>query len=353
MDDNYVTQATVSVSDEGLLLMNNSGLGSCKFRGESYVCQALVVNHPSHHTIEGVQADAEVIGIYRKPTGEMMCMSTLVRINPAQTPSYTFFKQFVPYGLTTGDTQVTLQNWSMSMMLPPAGSYYTYAGSTVIPPCTSCEWVVFKSMINMDTTDFAYLVRNVQAGSRSVQALGNREVFFNDIENVSGTPMPHDNKFYLRLRPVGGSGKKKEKPKHVDLKNLKPDDKEDPDHPHTLTGHGKKALADTVSSNGGILGTFMILLVFSLVAAGLYYGNSSSTDSPFKAQFMVGYAIWTREMAAWIWQYILGFGGWLWRGIVAIVIFLYNWTIGWLPWVFTKLLPRNTPPPKIPDPIPT
>jgi hypothetical protein len=60
MDDNYITQATVSVSDEGLLLINNSGLGSCKFRGESYVCQALVVNHPSHHTIEGVQADGEV-----------------------------------------------------------------------------------------------------------------------------------------------------------------------------------------------------------------------------------------------------------------------------------------------------
>ena len=51
MDDGYISQATVSVSDEGLLVTNNSGLGSCKFRGESYVCQALHINHPSHHTL--------------------------------------------------------------------------------------------------------------------------------------------------------------------------------------------------------------------------------------------------------------------------------------------------------------
>jgi len=293
MDDDYITKGTVSVSDEGLILANPSGLGSCKFRGESYICQAISINHPSHHTIEGVQADGEVVAIMRKPTGEMLCMSALIRVNPAQTPSNTFFKQFVPYALTTGDTQVALQNWSVSMMIPPAGNYYVYSGSTVMPPCTPCEWVVFKSMVNMDTTDFAYLVRNVEAGSRSVQALGNREVFFNDIQNLPGI-MPNDNKFYLRLRPVGGKKKEKHEVKKVDLKTSQSKEADDEKNPTTLTGKTKKATKDLIDSNGGIVGTIEFLFMAILIVGGLYLGWTYGGSSPFKAEFAKTAAVWIR-----------------------------------------------------------
>jgi hypothetical protein len=72
-------------------------------------------------------------------------------------------------------------------------------------------------MINIDPTDFAFLVRNVQAGSRHIQSLGNRDVFFNE-QSVNG-PLPHDNKTYLVLRPLKGNTMKKPKPINpIDLK---------------------------------------------------------------------------------------------------------------------------------------
>jgi carbonic anhydrase len=317
MDDDYITQATVSVSNEGLILENASGLGSLKFRGESYICQAISINHPSHHTIEGVQADGEVTGIFRKPTGEIMCMSSLFRVNPAQTPSYTFFKQFVPYALTTGDTKVTLQNWSVSMMVPPTSAYYVYSGSTLVPPCAPCEWVVFKSMINMDTGDFAYLVRNAEAGSRPVQALGNREIFINDVENVSGV-MPNDNKFYLKLRPTGNTQVKKLDTKKVNLKLPVDESKDEAKNPTTVLGKGKKTITEFVGANG-IMGTFEIVFAGLLIFGGLYYGYSLGNSSPFKAMFAQDFAVWVRDTFGWI----------------------YNWTVGIFVWLFSFLIPRK------------
>ena len=94
-DDAYIPSASVSVSNEGLVLQSTSGLGSCKFNGEGYTCQYILVNHPSHHTIENIQADAEVIAIF-KSGSKILCISSLVRVNPAQTSSTHFFNSFIP-----------------------------------------------------------------------------------------------------------------------------------------------------------------------------------------------------------------------------------------------------------------
>jgi carbonic anhydrase len=204
-DDAYISQANVIVSDEGLILQSQTNLGSCKFAGESYTCQSLLVTHPSHHTIENVQADAEVVAIFSSPTSGMLCVSSLVRVNPAQTPSSHFFNAFVPYANPSVDfTSVSMgEQWGLFMMVPPAGSYFVYDGSLVVPPCQQTKWVVFKSMINIDSGDFALLVKNVIPGSRPIQQLGNRDVFFNDIEQLPGGPMPHDGKTYMRCKRSG------------------------------------------------------------------------------------------------------------------------------------------------------
>jgi carbonic anhydrase len=272
MDDGYISQAVVSISDEGLLLTNTSGLGTCKFRSETYVCQALHINHPSHHTLEGVQADGEVTAIFQKPTGELLCVSSLFRVNPSQTPSYTFFKQFVPYALPSGDTQVKLQDWSLSMMIPSTSPFYVYSGSTLVPPCTPCEWVVFRTMINIDTGDFAYLIRNSEAGSRTITSQGNREVFFNDSENLSGS-MPNDGKLYLRLKPLGNTPLPSSK-KPVDFSEEKSS---------TLKSL-KKGFKDHVDSNGGIIQTIEFWLVILLVCIGIKFGYDSSNKNPFTFQ---------------------------------------------------------------------
>lgn len=335
MDDGDVTQTSVSVSNEGLILEGQSSLGSCKFRGESYVCQGLSINHPSHHTIEGVQADGEVTAIFRKPTGELLCMSTLFRISSAQTPAYSFFKQFVPYAVTTGVTKLQMRDWSISALVPPEASYYIYQGSTLVPPCAPCEWLVFKSMVNMDQGDFAYLVRNAEAGSRPVQGLGEREVFFNDTNNIPGGPMPHDNKFYLKLRPTGNTRiNPKLETKTVDLKSTFGREKsiDEAKNPTTLLGQVDKAKNDYVSTNG-TFGLILAIVAFIAVGVGIWKGYSGSKSNPVTFEFMKNGAIWTRTQLDWFFGLIGRVFGW----IYGFFVWIFNATIGLIIWIFTKI----------------
>jgi carbonic anhydrase len=201
-DNAYIPQANVIVSDEGLVLHNDSGLGSCKYNGEGYTCKTVLVTHPSHHTVENIQADAEVVAIFTNPTGNYLCVSSLVRVNPNHTDSSHFFNSFVPYANPESkQTSISLgEQWGLFMMVPPAGSYFMYDGTMVTPPCINTKWVVFKAMINIDPNDFALLVKNVPAGSRPLQQVGDREIFFNDTETLQGGPMPRDGKVYIRFK---------------------------------------------------------------------------------------------------------------------------------------------------------
>lgn len=298
-DDGLATTASLMITDEGMILSGK--LGSCKFRGESYVCNLLSVNHPSHHTVEGVQSDGEVVAFFQKPTGERLCVSSLFRVNQAETPSLSFFKQFVPYGQTS-QSNVMFNGWSLSQMVPPAGAYYVYDGSTVVPPCAPTEWVVFKSMINIDPTDFAFLVKNVQPGSRGVQTLGNREIFFNDVAALPGGPMPHDNKTYMRCRPTGKKGKSIPVQK-VDLKTSEAKQREEDakkNDPNTLTGHIKTQLSKYEYNE-----ILMYIVSFLIIGLGLYGGYSMFNSNP------TGYNIFekVRGFTAWVRNYLLGMIG--------------------------------------------
>ena len=263
MDDSQATTASIMISDEGLIL--NGNLGSCKFRDTTYQCIALLVNHPSHHTLESAPADGEVIGLFNSPTGEKLCVSSLFKVTQTQTPSLDFFKQFVPY---SSSNQITLNGWSLEQMVPGDGAYFTYEGSNIVPDCSPCEWVVFKSMINMDPSDFATLVRTTQAGSRSIQGLGTRELFYND-SSASSSYLPHDNKTYLVMRPLGKNKNKKVEPlKKADLKTT--ESIENAKEPSTISQVGKH-VSDNLNE---YVVSLIWILMFGLSIAGLYfYGN--------------------------------------------------------------------------------
>ena len=327
MDTGDATQAVVSISNIGLSLMKSSNqspsLGSCKFRGESYVCNSVIVNHPSHHKINGIQADGEVTALFLKPTGEILCVSALFKVSSEQTASYNFFKQFVPYAGVGSEPKIMLKDWSIAAMVPPGG-YFVYEGTTVFPPCLPCEWVVFKQMINMDQGDFAYLVRNAEAGSRPIQAVGDREVFFNDTENISGV-MPHDNKFYLRLRPTGKTklGKNLET-KTVDLKsNVKQsaaDAKAEADNPTTYVGQFNKSYKE-YSDEYGIFGIFLLIVTLAGIAWGIRNGLAGAKETPMTGESGKNFAVWTRQTLWWIYST-------LWSLITGVFTWLYNNTLG-------------------------
>ena len=273
-DDAYISQANVIISDEGLIVQSQTGLGSCKFSGESYTCQTLLVTHPSHHTIENVQADAEVVAIFSNPTSGFLCVSSLVRVNPTQTSSSHFFNAFVPYANpSVTSTSVSLgEQWGLFMMVPPAGSYYVYDGSLVVPPCQQSKWVVFKSMINIDSNDFALLVKNVVPGSRPIQQLGSREVFFNDIEQLPGGPMPHDGKTYMRCKRSG------KKPDVKDVKSAGMKDQKAKDDSKKKSGIHEWA-SKQIEQNGWIEMINVVFMIASILG-GIYYGWNQS-KSPY------------------------------------------------------------------------
>jgi carbonic anhydrase len=290
MDQVQVPQANVMISDEGLILQNTAGLGTCKYNGEGFTCDMVLINHPSHHTIENIQADAEVIAIFTNPSGNYLCVSSLVRVNSSQSTSTQFFNKFVPFANPTEQyTAVNLgDDWGLNMMVPPNGSYYVYDGSMVVPSCQSAKWIVFKSMINIDSNDFALLVKNVTPGSRPIQPLGDREVFFNDSEQLPGGPMPNDNKTYMRCRRLG-----KSKPEVKDVAPAgakKEKDKEESKKPHPAV----KWAQDQIAANG-----ILEILNAVLMIVAFYYGFQYGRDIEFR---FIGKKLYQLafDLAAWI-----------------------------------------------------
>jgi carbonic anhydrase len=216
VDASNVTSCGVFASDEGFGMAART-LGSCTYNNMSYNCYLLTINHPSHHTIEkNSQADGEVVAHFRSAQGDNLQVCVQFYVNPSPGPSIDFFKQIIPYVDTQSEYHVNLTGWSLQQMIPDDGSYYVYDGSTMNPPCMPAETIVFKSSINIDQTDFALLVNKIQAGSRSIQALGNREIFYNDGADTGF--LPHDNKTYLVMKPLKPQKHKKPEISKVDLK---------------------------------------------------------------------------------------------------------------------------------------
>ena len=232
VDATNVTSGTIATSDEGLILTASS-LGSCTYNNISYNCVMVMFNHPSHHTIEiSSKADGEVVAVFVSAQGEYLQVCTQFRVNSSPGPSIDFFKQVTPYATTSGLVQLT--GWSLQQMVPGDGSYYVYDGSLMVPGCAPAETVVFKSSINIDQTDFALLVNKVTAGSRNIQPLGNREIFYNDGADTGF--LPHDNKTYLVMKPLNPQKKKPVLAK-VDLKTTSATEAGKPSTTHKVAKH--------------------------------------------------------------------------------------------------------------------
>jgi carbonic anhydrase len=271
IDDGYVNSAQVINTNSGLVLYNQTGLGTCKYNGEGYTCQSLLVNHPSHHTIQNIQADAEVVAVFRSPTGKVLSVSSLVRVNPAQTDSSRFLNSFIPYAGSLG-SQVNIvlgNNWSLTMMVPPNATFYSYQGTLPIPNCDIAQVIVFSSMINIDQNDFALLAKNGVAGSRPIQPLGDRQVFFNSGDQLPGGTTPKDGKVYMRLHPKKGKGKGTTETtgaKHTDVGGAYSKEKSKGGFIATIAEWAN----DQVAVNGVLSIVNVILLILSFAFA-IYY----------------------------------------------------------------------------------
>jgi carbonic anhydrase len=182
------------------------------WNGDGYTAQASYLHHPSHHTIEDVQSQAEFITYFTSPSGGALALSVLVRAAPGTSSATSFFNSFVPY-LTQQGTPITVNlgdSFMLSSVVPPNASYYTYTGSWILPNCDgNVTWVVFADTVNMDPNDFAILSSRSEAGSRPLQPVGDREVFYNDQDALLGSENAHlkqDGKVYMKCRRLPRSG---------------------------------------------------------------------------------------------------------------------------------------------------
>lgn len=272
VDDVAISQASVSVSMESIVLAFSQQQPSIKFNGQGYTCTGLVVKAPSWHTIEDIRGDAEVVAICKNPKGEFVCMSLLLRTNTASSNSKTFLSAFIPYALKEQQNAVNLgDTWSLTHLVPPDPAYYAYKGSL---PWSSqkCQWVVFHSMGNIDPSDFAFLTK-LTGSVPAKMATRTQEVFFNDTQHISGVP---DGKAYMRCKRVKKKGEVA--PRITPLKELEKaaskgesDAKKDPEYAG-VEGTFNRAWESVRSyiAEVGVGSLFEALVFIAAMAAGIY-----------------------------------------------------------------------------------
>lgn len=202
------TAEMIGQSDQALTLSYKTAPPTCKFNSDGYTAVASTLYHPSQHTVEGIQAQAEFVTYFKSPTGKALAVSVLVRTSPNTTPSTTFFSQFVPF-LTQPDEPISVTlgpSWKLADVIPDTANYYVYDGTDVVPGCEPLTWVVFSDSVNMDPSDFAMLSARLPAGSRPLQQVGDdREVFFNNSDELKGSDAANkrDGKVYMKCRRLG------------------------------------------------------------------------------------------------------------------------------------------------------
>jgi carbonic anhydrase len=210
IDKVSIPSATATIkSDVGFHLQFDSAKPTARFNGEGYTSSEAFLFTPAQHTIENIQAEAEFVVIMVNPKGYQLAISIPVRAASGETPSTSFFSSFVPYPAVPDEPmQVSLgTTWELQDAIPASPGFYVYEGTLVTPMCTpSVTWVVFANAITMDPSDYAKLMSRGVSGSRPLQPVGDREVFFNSGEKIEGPAASQDGKLYMRCRRVPREG---------------------------------------------------------------------------------------------------------------------------------------------------
>jgi carbonic anhydrase len=207
IDEVSIPEATVSANSYiGAVVLTFGDIKpTARFNGEGYTAKHALLFRPAQHTIEDVRAEAEFVVLFEHPKGYYLAVSVTVRTAPGDTPSTNFFSAFVPYPaeLDMPTTVVLGSSWGIQDIVPESKGFYVYEGSWVIPNCfPNVTWCVFNSSITIDPSDFAKMASKGKGGSRPLQPVGDRQVFFNDGEDIDNTYAKRDGKVYMRCRRV-------------------------------------------------------------------------------------------------------------------------------------------------------
>lgn len=204
IDDVAIAGGSVGVSSGIGVYMNFNGQQpSLKFNGQGYTCMGIVIRGPSWHSIEDIRADAECVVIANNPKGDVLCMSVLLRTNTASSPINTSIHGWLPYAVASNEIPVKLgDEWSLTKMIPPDPAYFSYKGFVPWSPDAKVQWVVFRTMGNIEPNDYALLTKLIPAVPSRIYP-SDSEIFFNETSHIAGVP---DGKAYMRCKRVQKKG---------------------------------------------------------------------------------------------------------------------------------------------------
>lgn len=204
IDDVAIGGGKVSVEKgNGVALLFTDQQPSLKFNGQGYTIHAMIIRGPSWHTIEDIRADAECVVIAQNPKGDTLCMSVLLRTNTASSPINTSIHGWLPYAVDGNQVSVKLgDDWSLTKMIPPDPAYFTYKGVLPWSGDAKVQWVVFRTMGNIEPNDYALLTKLIPAVPTKLNTTTS-EIFFNETSHIAGVP---DGKAYMRCKRVQKKG---------------------------------------------------------------------------------------------------------------------------------------------------
>lgn len=290
VDKVAIQKGFVSVNNEGVLKLGFAPgtKPTVRFNGEGYTCVDFSLFHPAQHTIENVQAEAELVGYFTNPKGYLLAISVAVRPSAGETNSTSFFNKFVPYVVPGESINVVLgDSWEFNDVLPSNPAYFVYEGTKLTPNCDpDVTWVVFANAVTIDPSDFAKLSSSTPAGSRPIQPVDDRQVFYNDGETIEGPAAQKDGKVYMRCRRVPREGEisSSDAKAAVRQSNLIQKQQELTDKNRTQAmSNMETKMKDAYASLGGIWGVLSVL-TFAGIA---FYLFSSSGASVARALFSV------------------------------------------------------------------
>lgn len=290
VDKVAIQKGIVSVNYEGVMSLGfeAGAKPTIKFNGEGYTCVNFSLFHPAQHTIENVQAEAELVGYFTNPKGYTVAISVPVRPAAGDTPSTSFFNKFVPYVVPDEFITTSLgDSWEFNDVLPQNPAYFVYEGTKLTPNCDpDVTWVVFANSVTIDPSDFAKLSSNTPAGSRPLQQVGDREVFYNDGETIEGPAAKKDGKVYMRCRRIPREGEISSSDAKAAIRQgqlvQKAQELTDKNRTQAISNMETK-MRDAYASLGGIWGVLSVL-TFAGIA---FYLFSSSGESVSRSLFSV------------------------------------------------------------------
>ena len=260
-----------SVTDDtasGAIVLRFDGVKpTVRLNGEGYTAKEAYLFHPSQHTVEDVRAEAEIVVLFENPKANYIAVSVPVRTAPGDTPSTQFFNAFVPYP-SEPDVPTTVvlgASWEIQNIIPESKGFYVYDGSWVLPECfPEVTWCVFNSAVTIDPSDYAKMASKGKGGSRPLQPIGDRQVFFNDGEDIDSAYSKRDGKVYMRCRrvPREGEGPPTDSVKKSDLAEQTANAANMAQS--TAVSNLQTQLYDSYASTGGLWGVLFICIMLYL-----------------------------------------------------------------------------------------